>query len=81
MKGSRPQTHHQPPKLMNPAISHCGKTTSYEAVLIFYSKSTFAFEQQHNWDPLVSWLGQIEAGNLNNLAKLEINRKELDHVW
>ncbi|KAH8757173.1 hypothetical protein F5882DRAFT_417990 [Hyaloscypha sp. PMI_1271] len=41
----------------------CNKTVSHEAARMFYTRNTFAFLGQHNWDPIVSWLQSIGPAN------------------
>jgi hypothetical protein len=57
------------------------KTVSQEAAMVFYNKNTFAFEGDHNWDPIVCWLKTIGIDNRNSLAVLEVYGKRPDQVW
>jgi hypothetical protein len=49
--------------------------------MTFYNKNTFAFEGDHNWDPIVCWLKTIGIDNRNSLAILDICGKRPDQVW
>ncbi|PQE04607.1 hypothetical protein CJF30_00004379 [Rutstroemia sp. NJR-2017a BBW] len=50
------------------------KTVSQEAAMVFYNKNTFAFEGDHNWDPIVLWLKTIGIDNRNSLAVVECGK-------
>jgi len=57
------------------------KAVSQEAAMVFYNKNTFAFEGDHNWDPVVRWLKTIGTNNRNSLAILEAHAGRPDQVW
>ncbi|PQE30578.1 Ribosomal l32 protein [Rutstroemia sp. NJR-2017a WRK4] len=57
------------------------KTVSQEAAMVFYNKNAFAFEGDHNWDPIVLWLKTIGIDNRNSLAAVEVCGKRPDQVW
>lgn len=59
----------------------CNKTVSHEAARMFYTKNTFAFLGQHNWDPIVSWLRTIGPANRASLVSIEVNAGRPDPVW
>lgn len=59
----------------------CSKVVSHEAAIIFYNKNTFAFEGDHNWDPVVHWLKTIGTDNRNSLAILEVRGRRPVQVW
>ncbi|TEY33602.1 hypothetical protein BOTCAL_0674g00020 [Botryotinia calthae] len=59
----------------------CSKVVSHEAAIIFYNKNTFAFEGDHNWDPVVHWLKNIGTDNRNSLAILEVRGRRPVQVW
>ncbi|KAH8586879.1 hypothetical protein B0O99DRAFT_585273 [Bisporella sp. PMI_857] len=56
-------------------------TVTQEAAFVFYNKNTFAFQGEHNWDPIIKWLCQIGEKNRNNLTNIEIDGSKPDMVW
>ncbi|KAH8650964.1 hypothetical protein BGZ60DRAFT_534142 [Tricladium varicosporioides] len=59
----------------------CNKVVSHEAALVFYSKNTYSFMGEHNWDPVVAWLEMIGPKNRNLLVSMEIDAYRPDVVW
>ncbi|TVY81763.1 hypothetical protein LSUE1_G002514 [Lachnellula suecica] len=59
----------------------CNKVVSREAAIVFYKMNTFSFSRQHNWDPIVSWLGAIGAENRGPLQSLDIDARQPDEAW
>ncbi|THV53288.1 hypothetical protein BGAL_0055g00470 [Botrytis galanthina] len=66
---------------LNIKLLFCSKVVSREAAIVFYKKNIFAFEGDHNWDPVVHWLKTIGTDNRNSLAILEVCGKRPDQVW
>ncbi|TGO27998.1 hypothetical protein BPAE_0034g00780 [Botrytis paeoniae] len=66
---------------LNTKLLFCSKVVSHEAAIVFYNRNTFAFEGDHNWDPVVHWLKTIGSNNRNSLAILEVCGKRPDQVW
>jgi hypothetical protein len=59
----------------------CNKTVSHEAARVFYTKNTFCFLGQHNWDPIVPWLESIGPTNRSSLSSIEISAGRPDPAW
>ncbi|KAF7939759.1 hypothetical protein BELL_0015g00400 [Botrytis elliptica] len=66
---------------LNVKLLFCSKVVSHEAAIVFYNKNTFAFEGDHNWDPVVHWLKTIGTEDRNSLAILEVCGKRPDQMW
>jgi hypothetical protein len=66
---------------LNINLLFSSKAVSHEAAMVLYNKNKFAFEGDHNWDPVVRWLKTIGTDNRNSLAILEVCAKRPDQAW
>jgi hypothetical protein len=62
-------------------ILRCNKVVGQEAARVFYTKNTFSFEGQHNYDPIVAWLQAIGSTNRDFLTSMEISAGRPDYGW
>ncbi|TVY45987.1 hypothetical protein LCER1_G008568 [Lachnellula cervina] len=66
---------------LNLKLLFCNKVIGHEAAMVFYNKNTFAFLGEHDWDPVVHWLGRIGPRNRDSIVSLDVDAKRPDPVW
>lgn len=63
-------------------LLRCKNTTvAREAAMTFYTKNTFSFLGDHNWDPIIFWLESIGARNRSYLTRLDVRARQPRHAW
>jgi hypothetical protein len=62
------------------ALFECNRIVSVESTEFFYSKNTFAFLGDHNWDPIISWLESIGRAR-DHLRSLHITALQPNPCW
>ena len=63
-------------------LLHIGNAEiAQEAASIFYSRNTFAFLGDHNWDPIASWLRCIGLRNRSHITRLIASAKKPLQSW
>ncbi|TVY41598.1 hypothetical protein LOCC1_G008936 [Lachnellula occidentalis] len=66
---------------LNLNLLFCNKVIGNEAAMTFYHGNTFAFLGEHNWDPVVDWLGAIGLRNRESIVSLDIDAQRPDAAW
>lgn len=62
-------------------LFRCNKLVGRETARFFYTRNTFSFEGQHNFDVIEAWLREIGLTNRSFLASIHISAGRPDYGW
>ncbi|KAL8738163.1 MAG: hypothetical protein Q9181_001021 [Wetmoreana brouardii] len=66
---------------LNLSLFRCNSTVGAEAARVYYRENIFAFHGDHEYLPVITWLGQIGEENRSNLTSLKMSVRSPSKAW